>query len=286
MIKVQLLLHSVSPGGKDISTWILTYPRMIHAEFTTHRVFSRNASSSRAIPIKKMCDAVDTEPAVFEFWGSNKPGMQAGAELEGADLFASKDIWLEGSKEAIKLAQKLSECGLHKQNANRVLEPWSHITVIATATELGNFFSLRAHPAAQPEFQVLAYRMLDAYLKSTPSPVGHGCWHIPFGDRMPEGISLEDQLKVATARCARTSYLTFEGEIDVAKDIGLHDQLAKSGHWSPFEHCAMPFEVRGCDTGNFNGWTPYRKRFATENPRPSNDELKGILATKPDWVKL
>ncbi len=285
MIATQLLLHSANPDGQEITTWLLTYPRIIHAEFMTHRVFSRNASSSRAIPIQKMCAAVEDNPAQFEYWGGNKAGMQAGAELQADELALAQHRWLQGAKDAVKLAQALSESGLHKQNANRVLEPWSHITVIATATSLGNFFALRAHPAAQPEFQTLAYRMLSAYLHSAPEIKAWGEWHIPFGDRMPAGLSEADRIRVATARCARTSYLTFDNEIDVAKDIALHDQLATAGHWSPFEHCARADDA-GHDTGNFKGWLPYRKCFGTENRRLTREELYRILSTKPAWLKI
>lgn len=286
MIKVQLLLHSINPNGQDISTWVLTFPRMILAEINTHRLFSRNASSSRAIPIKKMLESIEENPAMFEYWGSNKPGMQAGNQLTDENLLIAKNKWIEGSKQAIKLAQELSDIGLHKQNVNRVLEPFGHITVILTTTDLGNFFALRAHPDAQPEFQVLAYRMLDKYLHSLPKLLNWNDWHIPFGDRMSEETTLKDRLRIATARCARVSYLTFNGIIDSAKDISLHDQLAKSGHWSPFEHSAQAKDYHG-DNGNFHqGWLQYRKFFDTERKSPSRVELEKILQGKPEWVTL
>ncbi len=108
--------------------------------------------------------------------------------------------------------------------------------------------------------------MLDKYNASKPQYVPIGGWHIPFGDKMPEGTALEDKLKIATARCARTSYLTFDGEMNPEKDFEIHDKLASSGHWSPFEHCA---EANWCDewSGNFRGWIQYRKKFQNENRR-------------------
>ena len=45
-------------------------------------------------------------------------------------------------------------------------------------------------------------------------------------------------IKIATARCARLSYMTFDGEIDYEKDVKLYEQLLKSKHFSPFEHVA------------------------------------------------
>ena len=283
MIKVEIVTDSINPNGERITTWVLTYPRFIHAEFMTHRSFSRNAASSRAIPIETMIKNIESCPAEPEFWGKNKKGMQASEQLDGLDMYEAKKLWRAGCKKAIQLSRNLLAESVHKQIANRVTEPWMHITVLATATEHDNFFSLRAHPDAQPEFQVLAYRMLDLYLKHDPRLEDWGHWHIPFGDRMPAGCSEDERLKIATARAARLSYLTFEGQIDVAKDCELHDRLMESGHWSPFEHCAYASN-KYLDSGNFRGWVPYRKRFVNENR--VNVDLKKIMASKPDWIQI
>ena len=53
----RILLDSLSPSGARLTTMEVRYPRFIHSEMMTHRVFSRNAASSRAIPIKKMIAA-------------------------------------------------------------------------------------------------------------------------------------------------------------------------------------------------------------------------------------
>ena len=137
----------------------------------------------------------------------------------------------------------LMALGLHKQIANRVLEPFVFQTTLVTATEWENFLALRADPDAQPEFQALADLMLDAYVANTPRALAAGEWHIPFGDMMPGGLTLEEQLRVATARCARLSYLTFDGIIHVERDVELHDRLARRGHWSPFEHIAQALDT-------------------------------------------
>jgi thymidylate synthase ThyX len=298
MIKANILLDSINGSGNRITTWLLTYNRFIHAEFLTHRVFSRNASSSRAIPVKKMIEDVRTNPAMPVFWGKNQAGMQAKEQLDDTiknvfrstkdainepftALGAAKYDWLAARDKAIETVEGLVEIGLHKQIANRILEPWMHITVIATATDMGNFFALRAHQDAQPEFQALAYLMLEEYNKSIPTQLVSGAWHIPFGDRMPLGIDLSQRLKISTARCARTSYLTFDGEINPEKDYQLHDQLATSGHWSPFEHCAQAQWHSG-RSGNFQGWTQYRKSFLNENRGddrikiPTYEETAGV----------
>lgn len=316
MITADIILDSISPANKRLTTWVLTYPRFIHAEVMTHRVFSRNASSSRAIPIAKMLEAVKTNPAGPVFWGKNQSGMQANGEIDDtissfyrrkdwvdadgfiktARLFnvtarkAAELDWLDARDGAITSAKKMIEVGLHKQIANRLLEPWMHITVILSGTEYENFFSLRAHEDAQPEFQALANLMLEKYNASTPQSLNWNQWHIPFGDGLdtkrilslecaplqqrafaPDAteeiinshLLLERKLAIATARCARVSYLNFEGKDDYEADIELAGHLSASGHWSPFEHCAKASLI--ASPSNFDGWMQYRKQFPTEN---------------------
>jgi len=289
MINSTILLDSINPNGCRLTTWILTYPRFFHSELMTHRVFSRNAASSRAIPVKRMIEDIKNNPATPVFWGKNQSGMQSYQELDDASKILAKSEWLKARDSAIEHAQKMMDIGLHKQIANRILEPFMHMTIILTGTEFENFFSLRAHKDAQPEFQELAYKMLDLYQVSEPKKLEKGEWHIPFGDNVDEqrlvdcdafaketegmalGLSNEykDYIslfkrKIATARCARVSYLNFEGKDDYNKDIELHDILASSGHWSPFEHCAQSLEDEQM-CGNFRGWKQYRKFFNQEN---------------------
>lgn len=195
MITAKIIKDSWNPTGQRLTTYIVTYPRFIHAEIMTHRMFSKNSASSRAIPAKKMRETISAEPATPEWWGKNQSGMQAEAQLEGTELESVKALWEAGLEHSEELHEFMERAGLHKQIANRILEPWMHITVLISGTDWHNFFALRAHPAAQPEFQVLAYRMLDCYLKSQPQQLDWGQWHIPFEDRMPEGTwSLDSSL--------------------------------------------------------------------------------------------
>lgn len=255
MFKAQVIADSVNPTGQRITTMLLRYPRFIHAEFMTHRVFSRNASSSRAIPVSKIIADVEENPVIPVHWGKNQRGMQAREEIE--DRGRARAEWLAAAQDAVKHARRLSELGVHKQVVNRILEPFSSIAVLVTATEWDNFFRLRAHPDAQPEMKTLAYCMLDAYHNSRPDEREVGDWHIPFGDRMPEGLSLRDQVRVATARCARLSYRTHDGDVSLERDLELHDRLEAAGHWSPFEHCAVAQPHAG-PCANFRGWMSYR----------------------------
>ena len=164
MIEAKIIADSINSLGHRITTMQLKYPRFIHSEFLTHRVFSRNASSSRAIPVAKMIDQVWNDPAMPVHWGQNKSGMQAEQEIQ--HVMHAKDLWFQASKSAAELAQRMNEIGLHKQVVNRILEPFQWIHVVVTATEWDNFFELRNHPAAQPEIQELAQQMQAAMEQS------------------------------------------------------------------------------------------------------------------------
>jgi thymidylate synthase ThyX len=241
----------------------VTYPRFIHAEFMTHRMFSRNAASSRAIPVKKMLERVELDPAMPVFWGKNQSGMQANGELEEPQKSLAQFRWMEARDAALFHAQALLDLGLHKQLVNRILEPFSWITVIVTATEWSNFFALRRHPDAQPELHYVADLMFAAQEDSRPVARE---WHMPYLQPDEDKLPLETQQGVSVARCARVSYLTHDGKREIAKDLELFDRLKNgsgTGHWSPFEHVAKAMnEPIRC--GNFIGWSQFRKTFANE----------------------
>jgi thymidylate synthase ThyX len=258
MISAKIIKDSVNIHGCRITTFILEYPRFIHSEMMTHRMFSRNSASSRAIPIQKMIQDVIDNPAEPVHWGKNQKGMQAYEEISREDAEKARELWLQARDLAIDQVRKLHDIGIHKQVCNRLLEPFVNMRVLLTATEFNNFFKLRAHHAAQPEIRELAYKMLHEYKTNTPENLLIGDWHIPFSEKMPEGIESDLKLKIATARAARVSYNTFDGEINIEKDVDLYERLLSEGHLSPFEHCAL------CCYGNtrfdnFYGWMSYRK---------------------------
>lgn len=265
MISAKIICDSISPLRNRLTTFLLRYPRFAHADFLTHRVFSRNASSSRARPVTHLIEEAEFEPAMPMFWGKNQKGMQAFEELQGLDRELAIQSWNFARLDAVKHAKCLNQFGLHKQLTNRILEPFTHITVICTATEFGNFFNLRAHVDAMPELQELAFQMLEAYNNSVPNFLNVGDWHLPFADKFLDvNLSIEQKLEICTARAARLSYMTFDNLISYEKDKTLHDDLVKSGHWSPFEHCALALDNSDF-CGNFKGWKQYRKLFANEN---------------------
>lgn len=270
MFDVKVIEDSIAPSGSRLTTLQLLYPRFIHAEFMTHRVFSRNASSSRAIPVTKMIEQVRTNPAMPIHWGKNQPGMQANEEHDQPVIIDDYEVtrelaWKLAAEEASRIAQALNRAGYHKQVVNRLLEPFLHISVVVSATEWDNFFFLRCHRDAQPEIQHLANLMRQALEGSDPFPLNPGEWHLPYV--LPEERSLDLSLKVkcSTARCARVSYSNHDGTVpSVERDVELYERLVGSEprHSSPAEHQATPGRL-GLN-GNFDeSWTQFRQVIDT-----------------------
>lgn len=304
-ISATIIADSISSTNR-ITTYELEYPRFIHAEFMTHRLFSRNAASSRAIPIAASIKLIEDDIAMPVHWGKNQPGMSAKEECTElvkyrSFLFFRKSytavaFWKFASKSAIKLAKALAAAGFHKQIVNRILEPFSHIKVVATATEFENFFWLRDHKDAQPEIAVLATTMLDALNDSTPIPLKSGSWHLPyymngywipstyqmslFGDDTDNivdefGNTLADAIAISSSCSAQTSYRKTDSSME--KALAIYDRLVGGmpPHFSPFEHQATPIEenatfetddyITHIDRagnawcGNFKGWNQYRQ---------------------------
>jgi thymidylate synthase ThyX len=255
-----------------------TFHRFILPEFNTHRAFSRNAASSRAIPIKKVIAAVRNDPALPIFWGKNQSGMAAREEIDEAARGRARAEWQRALDNALASAERLAspDIELHKQLVNRILEPFAWITVIVSATEWANFFTQRCHPDAQPEIHALAEVMLDAYRASAPREVPLGAWHTPLilnDERMLDAATLR---KLSVARCARVSYLTHDNLRDIAKDLELYDRLMSggaNGHWSPTEHVATPLDDPRETCANFRGWKQYRKLFSAENAATFPDDI-------------
>jgi thymidylate synthase ThyX len=259
MIIAKVVADSLSQAGTRITSLQLMYPRLIHAEFLTHRVFSRNSSSSRAIPVAKVIAQVRDNPAMPIHWGANQPGMQARAEVE--DIEEAKRLWVLAANDAANRAQQMLNLGLHKQVANRILEPFQFMHTIVTATDWANFMELRDHEDADPNIQALAVAMKKVMSASKPVVLMPGSWHLPYV-REDENLPIDVACKVSAARCARVSYLTHDGATpDVNKDLYLFDRLAggRPLHASPLEHQATPYAGAYGTTGNFTGWTQFRK---------------------------
>lgn len=270
MYEAKIIEDSISNGGVRLTTFQLKYPRYIHAEFMTHRVFSRNASSSRAIPVNKLVEKSLAEMVTPIRWGLNQPGMQASEQdLTGDALIEVQNIWRDMAEFCAAGVSRMGELGLHKQWANRPLEWFGHIEVVVTATEWENFYHLRDHADAQPEIRELAQLMRKAHEESEPIPRdGFNLrnpfnWHLPYvtyDERLENTI--EDLVRMSTARNARVSYLTHDKQEPVIEqDIALHERLVGGEpiHASPTEHVAYPLDDADKWSGNFRGWYQYRK---------------------------
>lgn len=298
-ITAKLIADSQSPSGKRITTFELEYPRFIHAELMTHRVFSRNAASSRAIPVNRSIQLIQENTAMPVHWGKNQPGMSAKEECNeahrvyfdgglGGDYWedsSREDLWKQARDEAITIAEIYAELGYHKQIVNRLLEPFSHIKVVLTATEFDNWFWLRNHPDAQPEIAELARLMWEEYDKNKPYQLGPNDWHVPY---FAHGVwksgftttyaenyfTLEDAIAISSSCCAQVSYRKLDDSVEKARNI--YERLVHSlpPHFSPFEHQAKPmpdivdFSVAGVThiskdaaawSGNFKGWIQNRQ---------------------------
>lgn len=260
----RIALDSINTSGNRLTTFVVTFPKFVLAEFNTHRTLSRNSASSRAIPTSKIVEAVKNDPVMPVWWGKNVSGMQAPEEIASESQYWAQVAWLYARDEAVASVRQLQMFDVHKQICNRLLGPWMWTTVIVSATEWDNFFHLRCVSQAQPEIRKIAEMMLTLYRESKPTLVEPSGFHIPL--LRPEDTQLPpgQQLKVSVARCARISYLLQDTVKTLEEDCNLHDRLMRDGHFSPFEHQAWALEDSG-RSGNFIGWQQYRKVIPEEN---------------------
>lgn len=328
-VSAQVVAHSISPEGIPIFSVQVTAHRFILAEINTHRMLSHSYRSSRAVPSARLIEEVRTTPAMPVFWGANQPGMQASAELDDEDAIhqwrdvarvgltqswntdgltrrgITKELWEIAAENAADLAEMMVAEGLHKQIANRVLEPFLWVHGIITATEWDNFFGLRLHKSAQPEFRALADEMWKVMRASEPKHLAPGQWHLPYTDNIPDDEMAavyeaahgdpkriaDLAIKISVARCARSSYKSFDTDkrSTLAEDLATYAKLNIPGtdqydptqpiHASPAEHQAMPDTCMSSGRtaiwgherlwGNFQGWIQYRKTLKGEACAPT-----------------
>ena len=298
-IKVRVVEDSVSKDGNRLTTIHMRYPLIIHAELMTHRVFSRNARSSRAVPVKTMLEEVMNEPFIPWHWGKNQKGMQAseecneqvglyvgGGDTEFFEKMTREDAWLKARDHAVEIASAFSDAGYHKQIANRLLEPFMYIDTLVSSTDWDNFFYLRDHTDAEPHIHDLARATIDEYNSSIPNLLSNGTWHLPYvTQEEKETLGMEICKQLSVVRCARISYKPFDGKADIASEIERYEKLvvSKPMHASPTEHQATPDIWIKWDTtaeyaknvekygwsqksfhGNFDGWIQFRKLLQGE----------------------
>lgn len=266
-IDAKVIVDSINPDtGKRITTLAIKIPRIILSEHNTHRSLSRNFSSSRAIPAKKLRNEAWEHPFVPIYWGANKSGMSADQQLAGFDLSMAKFSWKLAGKFAVMFHKMMELVGVHKQTCNRIIEPWMSVVGTITSTEWDNFLRLRYDRNAQPEIIVLAKKIHDAIKASEPTVPENGI-HLPFIDEEERKTFPIDQLiKISVARCCRTSYANCLGKkSQPEEDVKLYQRLLGNGHFSPFEHIALipnhgrvAKELQYDLQRNFRGWYQLR----------------------------
>jgi len=269
LAKTILRSRNLAMPEKVVSTLLLHYPRCIHAEFMTHRLFSRNAASSRAIPVERQIQAILDDPYIPLVWGANQKGMQSSEEcselistMKGEE-YTREAWWLTARDYAVEMARGYAKAGYHKQIVNRLLEPFSHIIVVCSSTEWSNFLALRDHKDAEPHFQLLAKEVRKCLENDPVQDLKPGKWHLPFitesdwdeaaafarhtnyiypnteNSLTSREVALQLLIEKSVACCASTSYKTVEGfDMDQEKAHAIYTKLVKSDlmHASPLEH--------------------------------------------------
>lgn len=279
-VSAEVVADSISPEGKRITTFVLEFHRFILPEFNTHRLFSRNAASSRAIPVTKVIEHMHYNSAEPIHWGKNQAGMQAKEELEQPNKIRVQQQWTESKFNAMDKASEMTAEGAHKQIVNRILEPFQMIRVVCTATEYDNFFYLRYHADAQPEIAELARVMWEVREQSEPELLFPGEWHVPFVSTVKKQLAVydsdgncigdfvrqyfiedenhnkfiltpEEALKISASCCAQVSYR--KADTSLEKALSIYDKLItmKPCHASPLEHQATPV-----DSDKYDSYSP------------------------------
>lgn len=267
----KIIADSISPEGKRITTFELVYPRLVHSEFMTHRLFSRNAASSRAIPVGKLIDLVRKKPARPYRFGANQPGMQDKGVDFNAEIaagYTAEEWWDLAALSAIRFAEEFAAAGYHKQIANRLLEPFQFIKTVLTATEFENFWWLRIDADADPSIKAIAELMKEVFDKSTPEELLPGQWHTPYVEHFYDNVGtegddlfifagyyvedengnkvildVEEAKAISASCCAQVSYRVLNVLKEKALDIYAKLISGAKVHASPFEHQATPMKI-------------------------------------------
>lgn len=276
-IEVQIIADSISKAGDRVTTFELTYPRIIHAEFMTHRVFTRNAMSSRAVPVKRMVEIIQSCLAMPVRFGANQPGMQdKGLEHEALVTvnqgnfikeMTGREAWEFAANQMGSLALAFDAAGYHKQVCNRLIEPFQMMKTVMTATELNNFWWLRVDADADPTIDELSKVMKEAFDNSMPEELQPGQWHTPYVEHFCENVGTEGDDKwvfagyyvegedghkvildveeakaISASCCAQVSYRRLDNTKEKALDIYGRLLSGRKVHASPFEHQCSPIK--------------------------------------------
>lgn len=266
-ISVKIIADSINEIGNRFTTFELEYPRVIHSELKTHRALSGNSMSSRAVPIKKMIEQVQIDPAMLSEYGKNKAGMQSAGvhDTKIGPGYTAEEWWKLAAFSAAKFAEGFDEAGYHKQVANRLIEPFQRMKTVLSGTEWNNFFWLRVDGDADPTIRALATEMQAAYKTSKTEFLLPGEWHTPYVEhdsfvtqentgkrtlvyfvRDEEGnkvyLTTEEAKAISSSCCAQVSYRVLNSTKEKALDVYGKLLSGNKVHASPFEHQGTPME--------------------------------------------
>lgn len=288
-----VLASKPTNGALPLVTMHLHYPDIIHGEVMTHRVFSRNARSMRAVPVQTMLKEVRENPFVPWHWGKNQRGMQASEECNepidcryiplelDVDRISREDAWRHSARVAASMAEAYAQAGYHKQVANRIIAPYTWKHTLISSTSWANFLHLRDHDDAEPHFHDLAGLVREALAGAEYQKLAPGEWHLPYitdedrarayaRERVGEANAILQKLSVA--RSARISYAPFDGDASIERELERYNLLVGSHplHASPAEHQAQVDKYAGDPMSNdFTGY--------------ANEHLSGNLG--PGWIQ-
>ena len=290
-VSARVIAHSISAiTGIEMITFEWEFPRIILAEVNTHNALSKNASSSRAIPVNTMLDQVRNNPAMPVRFGAANSGMQDKGvhnepvftidyRFEQGKWLSPEDAWKSAAQFAAEKAEEFYEAGYAKQICNRLIEPFQRMKQVVSATDLENFFWLRDHHMADPTIEALAKVAKQARAASRPVVLQPGEWHVPYyndgswipchelvtsiDDFTPSGVfvdkfghSLEHALAISSSCCAQTSFRSLDDTLEkasrVVSRLNLNgEEPDQPVHASPVEHQATPIkETVVFDNGN------------------------------------
>lgn len=282
----KVICASMGPTGVPLFTLRLRYPRIIHAELMTHRMLTKSTASSRAIPTSVMLEILEEDPARFVSWGKNKSGMSSIEDIGEQESTLADLLWSMLRKHTMETVRALHGLKVHKQLANRPLEPFSKITCVISGTEWSNFEALRVNPDAQPEFHNLARQIRDVLRDTIFDRLDDGAYHLPFVTNAPDEaelrkLSVQDQIACSVARCARETYGKSLDQKSAKDELRVYNDLLRAGHMAPFEHvgqactkerwesaaraAAEEWVLRRVPVGNFWGWLQHRKTITFEH---------------------
>ncbi len=223
------------------------YPRFIHPQVMTYGMIRKSTSSSRAIPVKRQLELSAEHAYIPDAFSKNKSGMAATEELDDVTYGHARALVESHLNFTRNIVEKLAALGVHKQHANRYLEPYLMTRCMMTGAyeAFDHLIQQRKHAnlhgEVQPEMYELACKM-DEAISASESQIRK--FHVPYFDG--EKPSYEDAL-YAIARAARDSYMREDVSSEFMSRL---ESLWNEGHLGPFEHVAY-FETVGCYVGPY-----------------------------------